>query len=197
MALQGFNCNIKLASNGVAMTDEATTTSDNITYQITDANKRIVDLNTAVTVKDGGVATTEKYRFNYAEGKVIFDSADAGRVITVSGSYVTPSAVVTGKEFTITGTATELENTPFQTNFRTYIAGLVEGTASIGRYHVSDDLFIGELLASDYVIAEFFVNATEKLWAWAIITSDNINSDVDGLVEESIDLRLTKDIGVS
>ena len=79
MALQGYNCNIKVASNGVAMTDEATTTSDNISYQITDSAKRIVDLNTAITVKDGGTATTEKYTFNYITGTVTFTSADAGR----------------------------------------------------------------------------------------------------------------------
>lgn len=197
MALQGHLCEVKLATTGTAMTDEATTTSDNTIYQVTDSAKRILDLNTTVLVEDGGVATTESYTLDYLNGKVTFDSADAGRTITVTGAYLTPATVATADEYDISITGDVLENTAFNQTFRTYQAGLVTGTATLGRFHVADDLFIDPLLNSDYVIIEIYPDASHPIRAYGVISDTDVDSPVDELIKESVDFQLTNQIEVS
>jgi len=197
MALQGFNALIKLQSSAVAFTDEEVTTSDNQTYQITTTSKRIWDLNTAVVVKDDTTVTTEDYAVTYLTGTIEFDSVDAERVITVSGGYVTPATVATGKSFSFSGTSDALENTPFGSEYREYQAGLVTGTGEISRFFVADDLFIDMLLDGTYKIIEFYPDSSgDPIQFYGIITSESIEAPVDGLIEESISFQITKEMGI-
>jgi len=71
MALQGYNALVKTQSSAIAFTDEATTTSDNKTYQITNATKRIFDYETELIVKDDASVVTG-YSFNKITGTVTF-----------------------------------------------------------------------------------------------------------------------------
>jgi len=195
MALQGHLASVKVQSSGVVMTDEAATTSDNLTYQITDTAKRYIDLNTAVVVEDSAVVTTENYTVNYLTGEITF--AETGtRTITVSGAYMTPSTVATAKSYSVNVTADTLENTVFTDTFKTFQSGLVSGTASLGRFHASDDLFIDEILAGNYFIVEFFVDATNKVSFYGLPSSNTVDAAVESLVEENVDFQITNNIEV-
>lgn len=196
MALAGNKAYIKLKSSGTAMTDEATSTSDNISYQITDSNKRIIDLDTLVLVEDSAVTTTEGFTIDYLNGIITFETADAGRVITVTGAYLTPATVATAYSYSFNGSADTLENTPFNSDVRTYQAGLRTGSLSLSRYFVADSLFFGELITGDTFIIEIYVDATNKISMYGVLSSDNIEAPVEGLVEESIDFQVTTQIGV-
>ena len=191
MAQPGFNCSIKVQSSAVTMTAEATTTSDNITYQISDSSKRIIDLNTPVSISGAG---TDPYVINYLTGEVVFKTADT-RTIAVTGKYVSPIEVVSAKEYNVTFTGEALDQTEFGTRFKEFVQGLISGTASLSRYFVADDTFIDMLLNSEYKIFEFYVNDTEKVSAFALITNDAITTNTGGLVEESINLQLTTSLG--
>ena len=195
MALQGHLASVKVQSSAIAMTDEATTTSDNISYQITNSAKRIMDLNTTVVVEDSAVLTTENYRVDYLNGTIIFDTATS-RTITVTGAYVTPTTAATARSYSITTSRDVLENTPFNTGFRTYQAGLLTGTASLERFHVTDDLFIDQLLNGEYKIIEFYVDATDKVSFYGLPSNNNIDSPVEGLIMENLDFQITNQIEV-
>lgn len=199
MALQGYNASIKVQSAGVAMTDEATSTSDDQTYQITDSAKRILDLNTVIVVKDDGVITTENYEISYLDGTITFDTADVARgPITITGSYLTPATVGTAKSYSFSGTADIYDTTDFSsTGSRKFQAGLVSGTVSLGRFHVSDDVFIDDLLAGEIVIIELYVDATNYISCYGVYSSDNIESPVDGLITEDVSFQITTQIGVN
>ena len=195
MALQGHKASIKVQSSGVTMTDEATTGTANLTYQITDTAKRIIDMNTSVVVEDGGSTTSENYTIDYLNGTIVFSTATA-RVITVTGKYMTPVTVATANSFTVTVSNEALENTPFEASHRTYQGGLVTGTANLGRYHVSDDLIIDEILASNYLIIELNVSASEKISFYGLIATDSVDATVEALITETIDVQITNQIGV-
>ena len=195
MALQGHRVEIKAQSSALSMTDEATTTSDNISYQITDSAKRILDLNTLILVEDGGVATSEKYSIDYLNGIITFESS-ATRDIAVTGAYVTPTTVATAFSASFNGSADVLENTPFNVSSRTFQAGLITGTMSLSRYFVTDDLFIDILLNGGYKIIEYWVDATHCIKMYGLLNSDNIESPVEGLIEEQLEFQITNQIGV-
>lgn len=196
MALKGYLAKVKVISSGVAMTDEATSTSDDTNYQITDANKRIFDLNTAIIVKDDGTATTESYDIDYINGIIGFGTIDATRVITVTGAYVTPVEAATAKSFSFTGAADALETTAFQNTSKTYQPGLITATAELGRFHVSDDIFIDALLSGALTLIEYYVNDTDKISFYGVMTNDSVSSEVAGLIEETISYQVTTQIGV-
>ena len=196
MALQGHKCQVKAQSSAVAMTDEATTGAGDLVYTITDTAKTIMDLNTAVIVKDGGTATSEKYTLDRLNGAVTFSTA-VSRVITVSGAYVTPVVVATADGFSFTATVETLKNTPFHVDFETFQAGLLTGTATLSRFFVVDDLFIDQLLDGEYKIIEYFVDATHKISFYGLISSEGIESPVDGLVMETVNYQVTNQMGLT
>ena len=196
MALKGYLAKVKVISSGVAMTDEATSTSDDTNYQITNATKRILDLNTAIIVEDDGTVTTESYDIDYINGIIGFETIDATRVITVTGAYVTPVEAATAKSFSFTGSADALETTAFQNTSKTYQPGLITATAELGRFHVSDDIFIDALLAGELTLIEYYVNDTDKISFYGVMTNDSISSEVAGLIEETISYQVTTQIGV-
>jgi len=195
MALQGHKASIKVQSSGVSMTDEPTTGTANLSYQITNSARRILDMNTTLLVEDGGTTTSENYTVDYLNGRIIFATATA-RVITVTGAYMTPVTVATANTYTVTVNSDALENTPFESSHRTYQGGLVTGTANLGRYHVSDDLIIDEILAGNYLIIELFVSATEKISFYGLIATDSVDAAVEALITETIYIQITNQIGV-
>jgi len=198
MALQGYNALIKVQSSAVAFTGEATTTSDDTIYQIDNTDKRIWDLNTAVVVLEDASATTEEYTLSYLTGKVTFASEDDGRgTVTVTGGYVAPATVASAKSFTFSGTSDMYESSVFGSLYRAFEPGLVSGTGSMSRFFVADDLFIDVLLDGTYKIIEFYpLSSGDPIQFYAIITSDSIDASVDGLIEESIDFQITKEMGI-
>jgi len=196
MTLQGYNVEVLDAVTGTTMTAEATTTADNTNYQITNTAKRIMDINTPLVVKDSGVITVENHIVNYLTGTVSFDTADAGRVITLDGAYLTPSAIATANSYTFAGTADALDNTPFNVSFKTFQAGLRSGTINLGRFHVSDDLFIDALLDGNMKIIKIIFDSTHSILAYGVLTSDSIDSSVSALINESVSYQITNNIGV-
>ena len=195
MALQGHKCEVKSASTGVSMTDEATTAAGNLTYTITDTAKLIIDMNTTLVVKDGGTATTEAYKVNYLNGVITFATAVV-RTITVTGAYLTPTTVATADSFTSDITVDMLENTKFLDEFKTYQAGLVSGTVNLGRFFVADDLFTDDILNGQYKIIYLYVDPTHIIKMFGLLNSDSSTGEVADLIKETMTYQVTNEIEV-
>lgn len=196
MALQGYNVEVLDAVSGVTMTSEATSTSDNKSYQITNSAKRIIDLNTTLVVKDDGTTTTEKFTVNYLTGTIAFKTVDAGRVITITGAYLTPSTIATANSYTFSGTGDALDTTPFNTQFKSFVAGLRSGTINMGRFHVEDSLFVDALLDGMIKMIKVTFGDTYSILAYGVMTSDSIDVSPSGLVNETVTYQITNNIGV-
>lgn len=195
MALKGYNVEVLDAATGITMTSEATSTSDDTTYQITATTKRLLDLNTDIVVKDGGTATNEKYSISYLDGTVTFATSGT-RTITIDGAYLTPSTIATANSYSFTGTCEALESTPFNTRYKTYVAGLVSGTINLGRFYATDSLFVDAILDGDIKIIKIIFDDSNYILAYGVMTNDTVDSTPSSLIGETATYQITKEIGV-
>lgn len=195
MALAGHKALVKAQSSAIAFTDEATTTSDNQTYIITDTAKRIWDLNTAIVVEDAGVPTTESYTLNRLTGEVVFVTVDAGRVITVTGAYVVLTTVAESKSFTFSGSRDSLDITAFQDEYREYVSGLLTGTADLGRNYETD-VVLSDLLFDGVVkVIEYYpVSTGDPIRFYGLATANAVDAAAETIVEESLSFQITNEL---
>jgi hypothetical protein len=197
MALRGYLAEVKIQSTPVAFTEEATSTSDNQTYTITDTGKNIWSYDSTIVVYDDGVETTEEYTVSKLTGSVTFDSVDAGRVITVSGEYTVPTTVATAKDYTFNATADMHDNTAFQSAYRTFQPVLVTGTADLGRFYVADSTFQGMISTPEVKIIEYYpASDGDPFRFFAVMNSNSISASVDGLIEETVSFNITTEVEV-
>jgi hypothetical protein len=86
-ALAGKKALVKISGTATAMTAEATTTTDDQNYQITDTAKRILPLDATIVVDDNGTPTVESYTLNRLNGTVTFARPNHGRWRIFSHDY--------------------------------------------------------------------------------------------------------------
>lgn len=197
MALKGYLALVKVASTPIAFTDEATSTSDNQTYTITNATKVLWDLDTAVVVEDATVPTTEAYTLSRLTGTITFDSVDAGRVITVTGAYVATTTIAEAKSFSFSGASDALDTTKFQDTFKEFKVGNVTATAEIGRFLELDDLFVDMLLDGERKIIEYYPNSgLDPIMFYGVANSRSVDAPQAGLIDETISFNVTTEIEV-
>lgn len=184
---------MKEESSQIAFLDEVTTTSDNISYTIANALKNIWGFNSVIIVEDAGVPTTEPYTLSRLTGTVSFETADAGRVITVSGDYVLLSTVAEAKAWGLDVAIDMLDETVFQDSSRAFKPGLITGSASIGKFYTLDKYFVDAILAGTTKVIEFYADAAEPpIVVYGIISADGISSAVESLIEESVSIQITQ-----
>lgn len=194
MALAGKKAKILAYSSAVSMSGEATSTSDDITYQITDTTKRILSRDNVIEVLDGGVATTESYVLDRLTGRVTFGSAVI-RTITINGYYLPVSTVASAYEYSWSGSSDNLDSTTFENEFMQRQQGLKDFSASISQFYEVSNYFYDLLNSDSEFVLEFYSVGTSSpdVRAWAKISSDEISGSVDGLVEESLEFEGNND----
>lgn len=190
MARAGKRAKILIYSDGVSFTDEATTTSDNKSYQITNALKRIWCKDCAIVVENGGVPTVEAYTLDRLSGKVTFATATS-RTITVTGQYLPATTLGCAYEYTWTCSGDNLDNTCFEKEFIARQQGLKDFTASLSRFYEETNMFYNILDGDLQLALEFYSDASlsPDVRAWVKIATNEDSASVDGLVEESIDFE--------
>lgn len=162
--LAGKSVLIKISGSPTTMTGEATTSlGDNKAYQITNTAKQVVDFASALTVLEGGVATTDPYTFNYLNGTVTFDSADAGRgVITITGKYLPMTTAAYANSVSRSEVATLGDATVFQDEYRRRTPLLLSASGTLTQIDVTDSTFLNALLAGNPVVIEDRDTATSE-----------------------------------
>jgi len=199
MATPGRKSLVKVAGSPLTMTNEAMTTSDNMTYQISDPAKRVWDPKAPITVEvstDGETwsEVTSGYKLNRLAGMVIFNTAQAPETqVRVSGQYLSVSTLGETYEYTYTIEADNQEATAFGDNWVKRKQGLLDVTAELSKFHVDLALF-DALDADKTLVVEFYYDSSKTpLRAWMKLASDEVSSAVDGLVEESLEFEGTQD----
>ena len=200
--IAGKKALVKVSGAAVAFTAEACADSgDHQTYEISNAVKRCWDRTATITVKVATIATVESYTLDRLRGQVTFATVNVGRgAVTVDGSYLPLSTAARAKAFSWTLSAANLEDSDFasvQANggMVTRIQGLLDITGTISRRWTVDTYFSDALLAGLPVVIEFYLDATADpdLVCWALLNKDQVQTAVEGLVEEDIEFTGTVD----
>jgi hypothetical protein len=192
LAYAGRKALIKVGGNPVSMLDEPTTnTVTNLEYQITNTSKRIIDMNSSITVEVGGVAVSSGYTVNTLTGTVIFDTA-AVRTVTVTGYYIPMSTAAECKEWSNTINGEMVDTTAFQADWNSRIQGLKMAEGSLSRWLTVDTYFFDALVSGKPVVIELFAQDTlnpDRMWA--IINSTEMSAVIDGANEEAVSFEST------
>lgn len=203
----GFQTTIKVSGTPTAFTGAATTAlaADSLgraRRQITTAANRILDPNSAVTVKDNAVAVSAANiaGIDYTTGIVTFVGGYTFvGAITVDGSYLPLLTVAEGRSYSIKRSRTRLDTTTFE-----HAASTKAHRTSLGRLIADVDL---ELLDADdtdldagagtVVLQTLMDQATPKLleiqlatgWyfrCWVLFPSIEKTSEEDGLMRQRV-----------
>lgn len=146
---------IKISGTKAALTAEATTTSDNQTYQITDADKRVLDYSETVVVNDDGVPTVESYALNKLNGTVTFATVDAGRgTITIDGYYLPMTTVAYAYEDSFNIACDILDAAKYGDTYKDRVAGLKGAEGSLSQWDITDTTFNDDLVAGLPIVIE-------------------------------------------
>ena len=192
MVYAGRLAKVHVAGTPIAFTAEATTTSDNLTFQITDNAKRIWDWETAVAVKVDAVSVTTGFSINKLEGKVVFDTAETG-ILTVSGKYVPTSLAAEAFEYSLSMESENLDNTRFLDEYKKRTQGLRSASGSISQWVTIDTYFIDALIAGKPVVLELYSQASlNPFRLFAILEADEMQAAVSGEQDESVSFVSTE-----
>ena len=196
MAIAGKNAKVLTYSTETVFTTQATTTTDNENYQITDTTKNVWGMNSVIEVYVGGVLQASTlYSLNRLAGKITFLTV-AARTVTVSGSYLPVVPVVQAHEFDYVLTATNIDSTIFGDQFIERTQGLKDVTGTLSKFYDGSDYFSNTLIADNDFVIEFYNIATAgaTFRVWAKIDKGDIDAAVDGVVQQKVDFSSTNDI---
>jgi hypothetical protein len=186
MERSGNECAVKISGAATTMTAEATTTADNISYQITNAVKRVLDRDTAPTVLDGGVETTEDYTVNYLNGTITFESEDT-RVITVTGKYLPMTTAAYAHATTHSKMCDMADVTAFGDTYKNRMATIKSASGTLSQFNVEDETYSDALVAGVPIVLEILsATGDEPDRYWALLESDEVQAAIDGVQDEVI-----------
>lgn len=185
---------VKVPGTAVVMTAEATTTTDDITYQITNAVKQVLDRTATITVKDGGVATSEAYTLNRLNGTVTFETKDETRVITIDGKYLPMSAAAGAHQYNYNKSVELHDVTAFLATHKARIAGQKWAAGTLSSWDIND-YFSDALTAGDPVVLEFRgQTAGEPERVWALLESSEMAAAIADAQSETVTFISTDEL---
>lgn len=186
MERSGNQCVIKISGAATSMTAEATTHTGNISYQINNTAKRVLDRDTPPTVLDGGVATTEDYSVNYLNGAVTFTTATP-RTITITGKYLPMTTAAYAHVMSHSKVCDLLDYNRFGQTNKSRIPGLKSASGTLSQFNVADTYYATALAAGVPIVLEI-LSATGDLpdRYWALLESDELQAAIDGVQDEVI-----------
>lgn len=186
--LAGKSVQLKMSGTALTLTTEATTAAvDDKTYQITNAVKRVIDWETVPTVYDGGVETVEAYTIDYLSGRIVFEDADAGRTITISGKYLPMTVIGFAKSYSRNDSATLLDKTVFGDTHIKRTSGLKSSSGTLTQIDIeTDDYLVILRSGKPIVIEDIAIIGVEPSRVLAFINQSELSGNVDALQENPI-----------
>jgi hypothetical protein len=206
MPFTGWPTVIKVGGTSSALANEATTKRvANTVYQITNASRRVLDPQVAVSVDvDGIVSPASAYTIDYMFGKVTFAAEQtAGAVVrVVSGAYMSPLTLAEAKECTISLARDIQESTVFTGDgYKTRLTTLKSASGSLAVMSVlhvtpantgQPDSFIDWLNLGAAFLMEVNFGGTGNIFrAWVLLEKADEKIPVDGLYEGSVGWQST------
>ena len=206
-ALSGKVARIKLASQAITnSTDEAATIAPGgLVLSIDDRAKRHWArslTSTPVVFLAGATAVavaSSNYAVDYAAGTVTFSTARSTAGVTVDINYHTASFLGLSRGWSLDVDSNMLETTVLSTfssataQWRTFTPGLNSATVTLPRFvenSTAATFYDLQLVANDFVL-ELIPSTGAGGWqGYGFVESVAPEADIDGLVEETVDVRV-------
>jgi hypothetical protein len=205
MSVPGFRADIRVTGAALATVNEAfTMLTGNISYQVTNAAKRIIDWTTPLTVQrslDAGVTwtTVTNYSVDYLFGRLTFTVANpVGTLVRATYNYRPLFQFAEGRDVSFDVISNELDATVFgDTNVRR-IYGLADLSGSISGFNLlqtplddpgTAEKTLAELLRDrEFLVLSYKPDSTGTFEMRAVImlTSEALAQAVDGLAESTL-----------
>jgi hypothetical protein len=178
--IAGKGATIKVSGTATSFTAEETSTSDNQSYQIDAAAKQVWDRDTAPTVYEDDVETTETYTVDYLQGIITFEDADALRgTVTVTGKYLPMATATYAHEFSYNKGCDLMEVNKFGDSYKSRLAGLKYASGTLSQWDVTADYYKDALVAGNPVVIEFTAAAGEdEKRVWALLESVEMSAAI-------------------
>jgi len=207
MATSSNSTTVKVGGTPTTLTQEPTTKlTANTVYQITDATKRILDPDTALTVEvdpDGAgaspyaTANPSTYTVDYMFGIITFTSDQgSSALVRVSGKYIPTLSILSGTEFEVDDMADLTEVTVFGDTSRRRMATLQDANGSFQTLELlTTDLDPGAgttklrtaMRAGTKVLLEYRPGGSTQYWrAWVYLSDGNEKAPLDARIEGTI-----------
>lgn len=177
---------VMVSGSPIPFVDEATTTTDQMTFQISAEPKRVLDLETPVIVKVDGVVVNTGFVIKRISGKIVFDEEQAGAV-TVSASFLPLSVAAECYEYSFTMDAESRDTTAFGMDYRRREPGLRSGSGNLSQWFEIDLYFINVLISGKPLVIEMYPGTNvDPIRIFAILESDEVSSAIADSVNESV-----------
>lgn len=165
----GYQAKISLSGAPVSMTGEAMTLVSGKTYRVTDATKRILDVGSAVVVKDNAVDKNAQIAsVNYLFGTVTFlSSYTVTGPVTIDGYYVPTSQICSMNKYSLQQQAEAIQQTDIclaQSNggFHQFAPGLKSVSLELSGFYKSTNAFLASLSERALVLIELNPDGAAK-----------------------------------
>lgn len=146
--IAGRLASISIVGAPVSLTAEATTSADLLTYQITNAAKRLLDKNTAVVIKVDGVTVSTGITINYVLGSVVFATEQGIEdVVIISGKYLPQTTAATAHDYTYNRTTDMGEITAFLATHKKRLPLEKYASGTLSQWDIADTYFADALAA--------------------------------------------------
>ncbi len=154
---------------------------------------------TPILADAGTPVAATLYTVNPVQGKFEWVTGDPPvGVYTIDCHFLTNTFLGGGQEWSVDVDVDMLETTSFSTStgntqWRTFLPGLSEATASIERFVSTGDtgpVFFDRLNLPSDLIVELVTDNADRFEGYAKVASDGWNANIEELTVESVDLQI-------
>ena len=208
-ALSGKRAKVRTTSvTASSSTDEAATLTSSTAgdfVQIDDTGKRhwLRDSTGFVVALNGTPQSSTGYTINPVQGKFEFHSTgQSAGTWTVDVRYLTTTYLTGARSWNADVDVAMLDVTTFSTStqdvqWREFLPGLSEASISLERLVSTGDtgpVFYDRINLGSDVIVEAVTNDFRRYEGYGYIEADGINTDLDGLTVESVDVQIVGEL---
>lgn len=145
--LSGKQASVYATGTSTATTGIATTSTDYLTYTISETAKTLLDPSITAIVKVGGVAVNAStYTIYYLLGKIVFTNARASSdVVTIDANYIPKVQVASAYDFTFGKGVDMLDVTRFGDDAKRRITGLKYAYGTLSKWDITETTFTDAL----------------------------------------------------
>lgn len=157
--IAGYQATLRRGGTPTTMTAEAMTNlGGGTSWQITSSAKRMIDFNTPLVVNVAAVPTSAYTTVDFLNGIVNF-AVDPAAAVTVTGKYLPLANIASGRSFSLTQTAGNIDTTDYETaqangGLRTHSLGLKTVSLDIGGIKSASNTFFADLITRALVVVD-------------------------------------------
>lgn len=192
MALNpSYNVTVSVTGDSTSMVNEAMNGAGS-TYQITDAARRLVDPSSAITIKEGGVATVKTFTFDYFTGTVTFVGTPT-LAVTIDGNFLPVRQLTEAYEIDVSLSRNLSDTSRLGEDFTRRTAAIADITGSFSCYDDGNtvyglDLDLNQVLVdgTTKVIKVALGDGTNILQFFALLETNEVSASVDSVQQLTV-----------